>query len=223
MELMQAILRPGKVVEVLDNGYVRASAPGLFSAKDKDKLPPIMPFFGLHANTYSSPLVHDEIWVLNVTNNPQQLFWFRKDDYKENNKELIKEENVEIICNRETGSDWATIYFSDGSGWVIKKDESVIQIRPDGSILLDSSIPNRAIDISDKCISLGSVGESAHKAAYGDVVMEVLQKIHITLESVMKAAKSNGTTLPISIAIKTHINSIEELIPKTVSDNVTLD
>ena len=223
MELMNGILRPGNVLEVLENGCIKAYAPGLFSKEDKDKLPPIMPFFGLHSNTFSSPLEGDEIWVLNITNNPQQLFWFRKDDYKENNKDLIGEENVEIICNREAGSEWATLYFSDGSGWVIKKDDSMIQIRKDGSILLDTQWNKRTIDINDKCISLGSVGESAHKAAYGDVVQDCLRKIQITLETVMTAAKATAQTMPISTAIEAHIYSIKELVPKVTSPNVTLD
>ena len=38
MRLGNAILRPGKVIEVLDNGKIRASVPGLFSEEYKDKL-----------------------------------------------------------------------------------------------------------------------------------------------------------------------------------------
>ena len=53
MDLSKAILRPGKVIEVLENGKIRADVPGLFSLEDKDKLPPILPFPLGHANTYS--------------------------------------------------------------------------------------------------------------------------------------------------------------------------
>lgn len=40
MKFANAILRPGIVEDVLANGMIKASAPGLFSAQDLDKLPP---------------------------------------------------------------------------------------------------------------------------------------------------------------------------------------
>ena len=50
-----------------------------FSNKDIDNSPPIYPFFGNHANTYSQPKEGDEVWVLNLSDNSRQLYWFRKD------------------------------------------------------------------------------------------------------------------------------------------------
>ena len=85
MKLINGILRPGNILEVLDNGKIKASAPGLFSAEDPlELLPPIMPFYELmggHANSYSTPIVGEECGVLNMQDNPLQLYWFRKDDH----------------------------------------------------------------------------------------------------------------------------------------------
>ena len=97
MKLSQGILRPGRVLEVLDNGKIKATAPGLFNAQDQPLLPPILPFPSWHANSYSSPKVGDEVWVLNLMDNPLQLHWFRKDNFTEN--PVIQEENVEVLCN----------------------------------------------------------------------------------------------------------------------------
>ena len=83
MKLVNGILRPGEVLEVLENGKIKASAPGLFSEEDKDLIPPVMPFWeliGSHANTFSTPTEGDEVWILNLTDNPLQLYWFRKDN-----------------------------------------------------------------------------------------------------------------------------------------------
>ena len=55
MKLINGTLRPGQVLEILENGKIKASAPGLFLKEDKDNLPPIMPFFeiiGNHANSF---------------------------------------------------------------------------------------------------------------------------------------------------------------------------
>ena len=45
MKLEKGIIRPGIVLEVLDNGIIKASAPGLFSySDDPEKMPPIFPW-----------------------------------------------------------------------------------------------------------------------------------------------------------------------------------
>lgn len=224
MKLFNAILRPGIIEQVLENGEVKVSAPGLFSVQDLEGLPPVYPFFTSSANAYSSPVKGDEVWVLNVTDNPRQLYWFRKDDYKKNNKNLINAQNVEVLCNREFGGGmWATIYFSDGSGWVIRNGDSKIQINSDGDILLDTGFPGRVIDINSKNISLGSEGESKHRAAYGDVIEEVINSIYAVLEGVRTAADCNAYTKPIAVALQAKLPTIKERIPEISSGNVTLE
>lgn len=224
MKLKNGIMRPGTVVQVLENNIIRADVPGLFSRQDEEKLPPIYPFAALiNCNSYSQIQEYDEVWVLNFSDNPLQLYWLRKDDVAGNNKEIITEENVEVVCNREAAMGWATIYFSDGSGWIIRNAESVIQIRADGSIKLDANMPNRIIDINSDCISLGSEGTSEHPAAYGDVVADALTKIKLALNLIKQAANSSPYTKPISIAIGTIPNELETLINQSVSTNVTLD
>ena len=179
MRLVNGTIRPGTVLEVLENGLIKASAPGLFSYVDDPKmLPPIMPWFiGNNSNAFSKLKQYDDVWIMNFSDNPRQLYWFRKDNVGDNTNIPLTETNVEILCNREVNGDWCTIYFSDGSGWVIGKGESIIQIRPDGSIFLSNDMPNRCIDINGKSISIGSPGESAHPAACGDAVEEVICSI----------------------------------------------
>ena len=129
MKLSKGTIRPGTVLEVLEDGCIKATAPGLFSvADDPSMMPPIMPWFiGHNSNAFSKPKQYDDVWILNFADNPRQLYWFRKDTLFDNNElvipdsenKVVDEENVEIICNKDIGGDWATIYFSDGSGWVI--------------------------------------------------------------------------------------------------------
>ena len=223
MKLVNATLRPGKVLEVLENGKIKAMVPGLFNSEDVEKIPPIIPFFGHHANSYSQPKQYEEVWVLNLSDNPLQLHWFRKDDYIKNDSQLIKEENVEVLCNRESGMGWATIYFSDGSGWIIKNDESIIQVKPDGSILLSTPTPHRTIDINSDNISIGSPGQSAHPVAYGDNVQEALEDICGILRAIQTVTKSNPYTTMISTVIGSKIGKVEEGIGTISSPHITID
>ena len=221
--MLHATLRPGRVIEVLNSGNVKVSAPGLFSEEDKDMLPPVMPFFGLHANSYSEPKIQDEVWVLNVEDNPLQLFWFRKDDRTEHNQDIESEENVEILVNREAGTGYATIYFSDGTGWMFRNGDSFINIMSDGTILLDPGMDNRKIHCCGNSISLGSEGGSTHKAGYGDETRVALDMIQSALAAIKMAAACNPYTASISSALGSMPENLKTQITKTVSPHVTLD
>lgn len=224
MKLCNAILRPGKILEVIDNnGTIKVSAPGLFSHEDDPKLlPPVTPFLTSHTNEFSKPIVDDEVWVINFLDNTQQLYWFRKDNFVENNKKILEEENVEVLCNREGSMGWATIYFSDDSGWMIRNDKSFVQINKDGEIQLNYPQSHRCIDINSDNISLGSKGSSAHPATFADKTEELLWKIYMTFEAIKNASQPNPYTAAIAAAISM-VGDWSGDIEKIKSQHVTLD
>lgn len=225
MKLHSGTIRPGTVMEVLENGVIKASAPGLFNfADDPSLMPPIMPWFiGSNSNTFSQPKKYDDVWIMNFDDNPRQLYWFRKDRVENNENLPISEENIEILCNRDVGGEWCTIYFSDGSGWIISKGESVIQIRANGSILLNTGMDKRCIDITPTCISLGSEGKSSHPACYGDVAMEVFNGLLALLKQIQMAATPNPYTAAIGTVLAANLPLLESKIPQLVSSHVTLE
>lgn len=228
MRLYKATIRPGTVREILENGIIKASAPGLFSFKDDtNNMPPIIPLcMGGNSGVFSKVKLYDEVWIMNFLDNPRQLYWFRKDRIEENENlinTINSEENVEVICNRDVAGDWCTIYFSDGSGWVIGKGESIIQIRPDGSILLSTDMPNRNIDITSSGISIGSVGGSAHPVAYGDEVESALREICALLGAIGISASANPFTVPIGTTIMSKIGTLANKIGNISSPHVTVD
>jgi hypothetical protein len=160
---------------------------------------------------------------MNFSDNPRQLYWFRKDNVNENENIPLTEENVEIICNRNVGGEWCSIYFSDGSGWVIGKGDSIIKIRPDGSIMLSNDMPNRCIDINGKNISIGSEGESAHPAAYGDAVEDILTSLCVMLNGIGIKAMAVPHTAPIGTDLLAKLPGITSKIANISSKHVTID
>lgn len=215
-------MRPGRVIEVLDSGLVKVAAPGLFSEEDKEVLPNVMPFFGWHANTYSEPKVDDEVWVLNFTDNSLQLFWFRKDNRAEHNAGIEGEENVEILCNREAGTGYATIYFSDGTGWMFRNGDSLMNIRADGTIILNTN-GNTVLHVTDSGISLGTENKSAHPGCFGDETQKALQMISSCLKAIRQAAQPNAQTAAISAAIGSAPENLDSQADAIVSNKITLD
>ena len=225
MKLLQGTIRPGTVKHVSNTGEIKASSPGLFSSTDNiDNLPPIMPWqIGSNCNSFTKPNIGDDVWIMNFSDNPLQLFWFRKDRATECDNINFEEENVEVLCNRDINGDWATIYLSDGSGWVISKGESIMQIRSDGSIQLNAGFSHRVIDINTKGISLGSEGTTAHPAAYGDEVVNSLIELSKLLRKISTSALANPYTMAIGQALLTGLPSFEKTISKITSPHVTLD
>lgn len=226
MKLLEAIIRPGQVLEVLENGKIKASAPGLFGFNDDpNKMPPIEHWaIGSNCNTFTQPKPYDNVWIMNFKDNPRQLYWFRKDRVtdSENLLETFKEENVEVLCNRNIGGDWATIYFSDGSGWIIGKGDSIIQIRPNGTILLDIDMPNRAIDICTEGVCLGAAYNNGefHPVAYGDKTQDALSSILAALKVIQQVAMVNPYTMAIGTALLPVLQPISGKISDISSNDV---
>lgn len=227
MILSQAHIRPGLVREVVDeNGVIKASCCGLFSDQDDTELlPPIYQFPLGGANNFSSPKVDDEIWVLFFDDNPMELFYIRKDKFPEHLQEILGSDykECEVLASRELASGVIQIYFTDGEGWIIRNIDSVINIRKDGSIILDTGSAHRKIDICDDSISLGSEGGSAHTAAYGDKVVKSLN----ILNNILNAISVEGKKFPYTIGMSTVIDTLrpmfEQSIEEIESTHVTLD
>ena len=178
----------------------------------------------MHANAFSSVNVGDEVWVLSMSDNPQQLHWLRKDPIDENDTDYFSGKNVEVLCHRESGLGWATLYFEDGTGWVLSNANSKINIRKDGTIVIDPGMPHRVIDCCDGCISLGTEGGSSRHAVYSEELEDILKRICKSLDQVREMAGKSAYT----VNIETGLNidppmDIYNDIPTVRSSNVTLD
>lgn len=222
MRFENATMRPGTVLEVIDNkGTIKVEAPGLFTREDPEKLPPVYPLFLFGVNSFSTPVKGDEVWIMNFSDNERQLYWFRKDDEDNNKNLLIDEEGkIDIVVHRDTNKGWGTLYFSDGSGWVMSRDKSKINIDPKGNIYISYPNPNRTISVSSLGISLGKKGKSDHTACFADQLIPILNDITRQFDLLKTSMQSNPYTTPAASSIDTSVwkNNID----KIESLNVTL-
>lgn len=232
MKLIHATIRPGKVLEIVEDGAgaIKVSAPGLFTDADgTEVLPPVYPWpFGHHANAYSCPKVEDEVWVISFTDNPLQLHWVRKDDFPENLKDLPladETQNLEVVVNREfEDSKWAILYFSNDDGWMMRKGEDgLINIRQDGSILLKTNFDKRIIDICEDSIALGTEGKAEDNAMlyskWKEWADELLNQFKTTL---MNAASANPYTANLAPAFQAVAAALQPKIDPIKSEHVTI-
>jgi len=227
MQMSQAHIRPGRVLSIEDNkGTIKCCCCGLFSDQDDvSLLPPVFPFPLGGAHNFSSPSVNDEIWVMFFNDNPMELFYLRKDNFSEHLQDLLNKnyKQVEVLASRETAAGMIQLYFADGEGWIIRNEDSVIQMRKDGSILLDAGSAHRKIEISDNGISLGTEGGSAHTCAYGDSTVSTLRTLNSMLKAISDAAKGSPYTISIGVAIDALQSKFESSLDEIESPHVTLD
>lgn len=232
MKLIHGSIRPGKVLEIIEDGAgaIKASAPGLFTDEDGvEVLPPIYPWpFGHHANSYSCPKVGDEVWVMSYTDNSLQLHWARKDDLSEALKDLPvtdEAQNLEVVVNREfEDSKWAILYFSNDDGWMMRKGEDgLINIRKDGSILLKTKFDKRIIDICEDSIALGTEGKADDSAMlynkWKEWADELLNQFKTTLTN---AASANPYTANLAPAFLTLTANLQPKIEPIESKHVSI-
>jgi hypothetical protein len=228
MNLANGIMRPGKVLEVLYGGSIKASAPGLFNIEDDpEDLPPILPLVGgTHTGSISQITTGDDVWILNFSDNLQQLYWIKKYNFNNAIPNIVNHgigRNIEVICNRKAGGEWCSIYFDDGTGWIISKGDSIIQICVDGSIVLSIPTANRCLHINENNISIGSPNTSAHPAAFGDTIEEILTSLCLLLNGVATKALTNPHTAAIGTELLKTLPQIVNKIPEISSENVTVD
>lgn len=224
MELNKCTVRPAIVRQVLDRNIIKVSAPGLFSTEDDPSLlPPVYPFIEMSKNTFSELSEGDEVWLISVQDNPSELFWIRKPDYEFGMEDKTANGNLEILTRRESGASWAEIFFSDGTGWIIRNDASYISIDNNGDITLSVLGRHKTIQINSEGISLGSKNGSAEPAVLGDKLTDLMEYISSMFESIEEVSLANPYTYPIGSTIKAMRKKLDSKIEKICSSYVTLD
>ena len=84
------------------------------------------------------------------------------------------------------------------------------------------ALPAALARIPGNNISIGSKGESAHPAAYGDKVSDLLWKIYMTFEAIKTSSSVNPYTANIGAAI-TSIGDWSGEIGDIESPHITID
>ena len=228
MRLDEGKIRPGRVLSVVNElGIIKASVLGLFSDQDDpDKMPPIYPFFIGNKNSFTKVNEDDPVWVMFFDDNPYELFYFRKDNIEENLREILNKdyENIEVLTSLENDWGYVQLYYTDGTGWVLRKEDSIIQIDKDGKIIFDyNGEPHRQISIDDNSISLGTIGGSSEPAVLGDKLTDSLNKLYLTLSALSEASDKNPYTAPLAMAMKSPLEQYKNSIQSITSQHVTLD
>lgn len=237
MDLSRATLRPGTVRAVGPKNTIKVSAPGLFSAEDSpENLPPVKLFSPTAANSITSVKELDEVWVLSFDDNPEALYWMRKDDsfdaeedrkalddLDEKEKAMQPGKAPEVVFNKNDKGSQGSLYFSEESGMVMKKDKSYVNIEKGGDINMAIDYPGRAIKIAKEGITIG--GSDAAKpqpAVLGENLQDVIDLLTEAIATIQGAAKKSPYTMQIALALEPLTTKLQNQASAICSSNVKI-
>lgn len=230
MRLDRCEIRPGFVLSVEDDyGTIKASVTGVFADDaDPETLPPMIPFCTMSRGTFSHPKENDPIWVLINKDNPQELLYLRQTDLSNQLSDTLDNsyEDVEVLMRTESGSGYAQILFDTDEGLIMQNDDSLIDIKKDGTILIQKNGSHRTIEINSDGISLGSEGGSAEPALLGDKTEDALNKIWDCINTVVMSLQSScpyAAPAMAQVQAQAVLPKAKSAIMKIKSKHVTLD
>ncbi|MBQ1573560.1 MAG: hypothetical protein IIZ78_20750 [Clostridiales bacterium] len=235
--MLNGEIRPGKVLEVVDNyGVVKASCCGLFSElDDTEKLPPVRPFLRVSPSSFVKPNVGDDIWVMFFADNPQELFYMFQGCSEKTNTTYLGDvdpstgENYEILAKHGDDDDPAVIQYSDKEGWNMKCGETGMNISPDKTVTIgnttDQSESFKGIIIDDNYINLcgNDNTDNTQPAVLGTELTKCLNNLVDLLMQVSTVCKSDPNTAHIAVAIESKMGEFVDSIDPIKSKNVVLD
>lgn len=214
MELSQVSMRPAKVLKVVDQyGTIKVSAPGVFTdADDPDLMPPVYPLFSVSSNTFSTPVVGDNIWLLTVRGNAEELFYLRMVDHPHYNQDVStinKEDEIECLLRKDTDNGWGELYFSTGEGWIVANGTCKAVIDNKGNInLIGSSINLGSASAKDPACKFNELKQTLN------LICSAFSSLSSSLANVAPQAKA---------AVDAVLPSIQESISRIKSEKVYIE
>jgi len=241
----------GTIVKISDDtfsGIIKCRINGLYNSEsignisDND-LPNIYPMYSPNQNSFYTPKLGDEVYVVMDRDNKYSGLWFAKSkltEYLKNKLSSDYEGFKSIVVDEEEKLE---IYYSRGDGVIIKLDKTFINIKNNEIV---STNENRTLHIKDDMISLGTLDISAEPCTLGnknvDALNEISDEVISFADEVIKyclAQKSvtssiaylaplNAGYLPLELGATLIKNIIENkiksvTIPKTLSELTSLD
>lgn len=219
MKLENCQLRPGKIVEVIDNkGTIKAVVRGLFSENDDiSLLPPIIPFVSNNTSSFSSPKIDDIVWVLTQQGNSQQFFYLGLNKNSIDLQNLQNEdENIEIIFSRKIDEDLTQFYYRDSDGINILNKNDIITMN--NGIFIKTNNEHINISLTDKI----KHGNGEQPMVLGDDLKTTIDNIISCLENISKACTA-PETIGIKAVIEAQLPIIKQTSDKYLSDYSSLD
>ena len=175
---------------------VKAFVPGLFDPKtmSTEAMPWIYPFCMNGFQSFSLQNSNTKIWVIILPNNPYGYFYLPFFELFPFTKANVVDE-TDILMSRQTSLGEASIDYNGNDGIMTKLGNSMMNLRPDGQAVMQSS--GTDIKINNGQVHLGTSDDEGEPMVMGVQLSTLLNNLKTGLQNVASKAMGHPITMPV--------------------------
>lgn len=194
---------PGVVIsndDPLNQGRVRACAPGLFdtTTMDMDDLFWINPFMMMGHQTFSKLEINSKIWILHNPNNYFEYWYIPMFEINENAPGVHKE-NADVMMSRSISGQTVQLYYSPENGYNIIIGDNKVQLAADGQLNIVAQ--DAVITANSDSITLSKYEAETFSATKAEPLISALSGFCNDLQTIAFSAVYNPYTAPLGIPL----------------------
>jgi hypothetical protein len=215
---------PGVVIsndDPLNQGRVRACAPGLFdtSTMDIDDLFWINPFMMMGHQTFSKLEINSKVWILHNVNNYFEYWYIPMFEISEN-APTIHQENADVMMSRSIGGNKVQLYYSPENGYNIVVGENRLQLSSSGDFNVVAQ--DAVITANSDGIKLSKYNGETFSATKAEPLITALNGFCSDLQSLCVATVANPWTAPMAIPLCEAVVKFQNQLQNIKSDFVKI-
>jgi len=215
---------PGVVIsneDPLNQGRVRACAPGLFdtSTMDIDDLFWINPFMMMGHQTFSKLEINSKIWILHNVNNYFEYWYIPMFEINENAPQ-VHNENADIMLSRSINGNTVQLYFSPENGYNIVIGENRVQLSSDGDFNVVAQ--DAVISANSDGIKLTKYNSDTYSATKAEPLISALNGFCADLQTLSMTAVANPWTASLGVPLYQAVIKFQKQLQGIKSDFVKI-
>lgn len=200
---------------------VKAFVPGLFDPKTMsiEAMSWIYPLCMNGFQSFSLQNSNTKIWVIILPNNPYGYFYLPFFELFPFTKAKVIDD-TDILMSRKTSLGEASIHYNGSDGIMNKLGGAMMNLRPDGQAILQSS--DIDVKINNGKIHIGTSGNDGEPMVMGEQLTTLLNNLKTGLQNVASKAMGHPITMPVGQELMNVVSTLSNDINNIKSDTCNL-
>lgn len=215
---------PGVVIDAndpLNEGRVKACAPGLFdtSEMDKEDLFWINPFMMMGHQSFSRLEINSKIWILHNSDNYFEYWYIPMFEINENAPK-VQNSNADVMLSRSINGETVQLYYSPDDGYNIVIGDNRLQLSSEGDFNVVAS--DAVITANSDGIKLTKYKSDIYSVTKAEPLINILNEFCIDLETLSMTASANPYTANIAVPLFQASSKLQKALQSIKSDFVKI-
>jgi hypothetical protein len=215
---------PGVVIDAndpLNEGRVKACAPGLFdtSEMDKEDLFWINPLMMIGHQSFSRLEINSKIWILHNSDNYFEYWYIPMFEINENAPK-VQNSNADVMLSRSINGETVQLYYSPDDGYNIVIGDNRLQLSSEGDFNVVAS--DAVITANSDGIKLTKYNSDIYSVTKAEPLINILNEFCIDLETLSMTASANPYTANIAVPLFQASSKLQKALQSIKSDFVKI-